>query len=278
MHACLQTQAMKNRQLILSTCVCCYRTLRMDDRALQKALLVAATNILAALSWTPYAPLWKWAGFCIFFSYQADNLVYKTRSFIHNCIQEWSTEQEEQQESTIYTKNIHICVCVFERVYLLHDGWTFPYTFWKTQAHLSVVAHQSSEAEALCFGAIMKKKRCYVLKASFNTGGSQGQPGLISHLTCSSGRGGVSREIPLSVMVTFLMNCCMHANLFPGQCAAAAQCSVDAFTVRKMKRKRGRNILEEHTRRKIQLWTGIAFYFNLYIQNICKYFYTLFSE
>lgn len=93
---------------------------------------------------------------------------------------------------------------------------------------------------------------------------------------CSSGRRGVSREIPLSVMVTFLTNRCMHANLFPGQCAA--QCSVDAFTVRKLKRKRSRNVLEEHTRRKIQLWTGIAFYFNLYIQNICKYVYILFSE
>lgn len=49
------------------------------------------------------------------------------------------------------------------------------------------MAHQSSEAEALCFGATMKEKRCYVLKAGFDTGGSQGQPGLISHLTAPLG-------------------------------------------------------------------------------------------
>lgn len=58
----------------------------------------------------------------VFFSPQADNLVYKTRfhSQLHSRIKHCLlyTEQEEQQESTIYTKKhtrVHVCLkeCIF---------------------------------------------------------------------------------------------------------------------------------------------------------------------
>lgn len=53
----------------------------------------------------------------------------------------------------------------------------------------------------------------------------------------------------------------------------AGQCSIDAFTVRRLKRRRGKTYWKKK-KENPDLDIGIAFYFNLEIQNICKYFYT----
>lgn len=100
-----------------------------------------------------------------------------------------------------------MCVCVLERVYLLHNRWKFPYAFWKTQAHLSVVAHQSSEAEAWCIGAIMKKEVLHFESKFWHWGVSRpAWSDLPSDLLLWE-RWAEQGHPSLSVMVTFLMNC-----------------------------------------------------------------------
>lgn len=117
---CLQTQAMKNRQLVLSTCV-----LLQDSedgwQSSAEGFAGGSHQRFSSIDGTTCSPL-KMSWILYFFSPQADNLVYKTRfhSQLHSRIKHCLlyTEQEEQQESTIYTKKhtrVHVCLkeCIF---------------------------------------------------------------------------------------------------------------------------------------------------------------------
>lgn len=234
-----------------------------------RALLVAATNVLAALSWTLCAPLGKWAGFCIFFPLKQITWFIK-RGFIHNRIQELSTacfkvNKKSSRKARYTLKSIHMCVCVLERVYLLHNRWKFPYAFWKTQAHLSVVAHQSSEAEAWCIGAIMKKRGVTFWKQVLALGGLKA--GLVWSPIWSAplgevGWAGTSLSLCNGHISDELLNAC---KCFPWTMCSSSSSSVFSRCLycEKAEEKKGKKHAKEHTRRKIQLWTGTAFYLNL---------------